>query len=145
MHPTTTVLTDLSSLLKRYPDRCLVVYPECTTTNGKGILEISSSITSAPVGTKIFSINIRYTPADITTPIPQSYIRFLWNLLSQTTHCIRVRIAEDITVKEGDQPLTTLVGDALARLGRVKRVGLGVREKQEFLKLWSKNKGRKRG
>ena len=31
------------------------------------------------------------------------------------------------------------VGEALARLGRSKRVGLGVKEKREFVKVWGKS------
>ena len=33
------------------------------------------------------------------------------------------------------------VAEALARLGRVKRVGLGVRDKEEFVKAWNKQRG----
>jgi hypothetical protein len=32
------------------------------------------------------------------------------------------------------------VAEALARLGRVKRVGLGVRDKKDFVKAWSKQR-----
>lgn len=32
------------------------------------------------------------------------------------------------------------VAEALARLGRVKRVGVGVRQKLEFLKVWQKRR-----
>ena len=32
------------------------------------------------------------------------------------------------------------VAEALARLGRVKRVGLGVRDKNEFVKAWTKQR-----
>jgi hypothetical protein len=32
------------------------------------------------------------------------------------------------------------IGEDLARLGRVKRVGLGVKEKQEFVKVWMKTR-----
>lgn len=35
------------------------------------------------------------------------------------------------------------VADALARLGRVKRVGLGVREKQDFVQSWTKGQSRR--
>lgn len=34
------------------------------------------------------------------------------------------------------------VADALARLGRVKRVGLGIREKSDFVKAWTKQRRR---
>jgi 1-acylglycerol-3-phosphate O-acyltransferase len=36
------------------------------------------------------------------------------------------------------------VADALARLGRVKRVGLGVKEKQHFVQSWTKSRSRTR-
>ncbi len=32
------------------------------------------------------------------------------------------------------------VAEALARLGRVKRVGLGVKDKDEFVKVWTKQR-----
>ena len=34
------------------------------------------------------------------------------------------------------------IGEALARLGRVKRVGLGLKEKQDFVNTWTKTRGR---
>lgn len=89
-------LTDLATLLKQNPSHPIVVFPECVTTNGRGILQFSSSLLTAPSKTRIFPISLRYTAADITTPVPGSYFSFLWNLLSQPTHCIRVRIAESI-------------------------------------------------
>jgi hypothetical protein len=129
-------------------------------------------------------VNLRYTPPDITTPVPGAYISFIWNLLSQPTHCIRVRIAEvvyntakptdpiaekkeryltnfldalgdDSAMTSSTDTLTSVaeqngevnaeekrvldkVGEALARLGRVKRVGLTVKEKAAFVEAWSK-------
>ncbi|KAM5442462.1 Lysophosphatidic acid:oleoyl-CoA acyltransferase 1 [Microsporum ferrugineum] len=158
-HASKADLTDISTLIKRYPNSCVVVFPECTTTNGKGILELSPSLCSALSSTRIFPVNLRYEPADITTPIPGSYVRFIWNLLSKPTHFIRVRIAEsvqrgsavdvplqslrgdsDVTLDLDQQKLLFLVGDSLARLGRVKRVGLGVRQKQEFVRMWDKTR-----
>ena len=87
-------LTDISSLLRRNPGACVVVLPECTTTNGRAILPLSPSLLATPSATKIFPINLRYTPADVTTPVPGEYGRFMWNLCSRPTHCIRVRLAE---------------------------------------------------
>lgn len=175
-------MTDLSSLLLRHPGRVIVVFPECTTTNGRGILPFSPSLLTAPPGTKIFPISLRYTPPDITTPVPGKYLPFIWNLLSKPTHCIRVRIAEvvyntskstdkkdskylenllsgagedtaqasstDTLVSLGEQSDITpeeqrvldKVGEALARLGRVKRVGLSVRDKAAFVDVWSKKR-----
>jgi hypothetical protein len=180
--PANANLVDLPTLVASYPHQAIVVFPECTTTNGRGILKFSPSLLSASTKTKIFPISLRYTAADITTPVPRTYTTFLWNLLSKPTHCIRVRIAEsvhnskltageaipirdyttnsvdtlldDITSgsdtldgSEEGEPLTAgekrfldKVGEALARLGRVKRVGLGVKEKAEFVKAWTRQR-----
>ncbi|KAF2456584.1 hypothetical protein BDY21DRAFT_372650 [Lineolata rhizophorae] len=91
--PPGTKLTDLAALLRAHPDRAVVVFPECTTTNGRAILPFSPSLTRAPPGVKIFPVSLRYSPPDITTPVPATYADFLWNLCSKPTHCIRVRIA----------------------------------------------------
>ena len=175
--PPNAKLTDLETLIQQHPNRAIVVYPECTTTNGKAILPFSSSILTAPSTAKIFPISLRYTAADITTPVPNTYTTFLWNLLSKPTHCIRVRIAESIhhtshvpatrgTAAQIDSQLDdsssdTLSGlneaegpnavekkvldrvaEALARLGRVKRVGLNLKDKEGFVKTWTKHKRR---
>ncbi|OBT58928.1 hypothetical protein VE04_00851 [Pseudogymnoascus sp. 24MN13] len=175
--PAGVKLVDLGTLVSENPDSVIVVFPECTTTNGKGILPLSPSLLNVPSTTKIFPINLRYSPPDITTPVPGRYWSFLWNLLSQQTHCIRVRIAEAVynTAKPGDvssekkdkylvnfldlpeedssdtssgmrkrgvnaeeQKVLDQVGEALARLGRVKRVGLTVKDKAAFVGAWSK-------
>jgi hypothetical protein len=43
-------------------------------------------------------------------------------------------------VTAGEKAFLDLVGESLARLGRVKRVGLGVKEKKEFMVKWSKTR-----
>lgn len=181
-----TRLVDVSTLLQKYPNCPLVMFPECTTTNGRGILPPSQSLLGVPPKTKIFPVSLRYTPTDAVTPLPGTYFSFLWKLLSKPTHCIRVRIAECVVsggcggagnaglnpgklsadtvtslssrrlpfsgnqgqgqfgaVLSGEEqvslPERTLldqVGESLARLGRVKRVGLGVKEKRDFIALW---------
>jgi 1-acylglycerol-3-phosphate O-acyltransferase len=153
-------MVDLATILRENPDSSVVVFPECTTTNGRGILQLSPSLVTAPASTKIFPVNMRYTPADITTPIPASYFSFLWKACAKPAHCIRVRIAEYVyntsatsagldtngqsieTAKEKGHALTPderkvldKIGESLARLGRVKRLALGVEDKQEFVGL----------
>ncbi|KAK0652929.1 hypothetical protein B0T16DRAFT_407059 [Cercophora newfieldiana] len=154
-------LTDLRALLERHPDRVIAVFPECATTNGKGILPLSPSLLTVPSETVIFPVSMRYTPPDVTTPVPGAWPAFLWKLLSRPTHCIRVRIAEgmhntsvatngtsslpsgptaaedDDTTPEERQVLDR-VADALARLGRAKRVGLTIRDKKAFVEAWKK-------
>lgn len=46
--------------------------------------------------------------------------------------------AESMNVAE--KRVLDKVAEALARLGRVKRVGLGVKDKDEFVKAWTKQR-----
>ncbi|KAL6799484.1 hypothetical protein GGI42DRAFT_56260 [Trichoderma sp. SZMC 28013] len=154
-------LVDLKELVKQYPNRVIAVFPECGTTNGKAILPFSPSILQTPPDVHIFPVSIRYTPSEITTPIPGQWLRFLWTLLSRPTTCIRVRIAEgqtnkaaaksgdnipsDLTYRGGagaainseEQKLLDWIGEALARLSRVKRVGLTMKDKAAFVRAWT--------
>jgi 1-acylglycerol-3-phosphate O-acyltransferase len=187
-------LVDIQTLLKRNPDRVLALFPECTTTNGRGILPLSPCLVTIPPRTKVYPVSLRYTPPDVTTPVPHSYFAFLWNLCSKPSHCIRIRIAEamyntsqTVSTKQttakvssaytanyfdtlgsdgGGSDADTLVGsngedsegatttkeekafldkiaEALARLGRVKRVGLGVKEKVDFVSMWATSRSRR--
>lgn len=170
-----TQLVDVSTLVEKHPNRPIVIFPECTTTNSRAILPLSHSLLGVPAETKIFPVSLRYTPVDVVTPLPGSYISFLWTLLSKPTHCIRVRIAEYVMsgrsaidippalstrkstyhtnyldtldsdagageLSPSENALLDQVGESLARLGRVKRVGLGVKEKQDFVRTWSKTR-----
>lgn len=161
--PNPRKLTTLRQLREDYPHRVITVFPECSTTNGKGLLPLSPSLLSSSADTKIFPLSLRYTPQDITTPIPGTYFTFFWNLLSKPTHCIRVRIAEAVTNKsdltngvqeiESDSDEETQVGDesttpegrklldhvaeTLSRLARNKRVGLTLRDKAAFVEAWT--------
>ncbi|AEO56720.1 hypothetical protein MYCTH_2090897 [Thermothelomyces thermophilus ATCC 42464] len=164
-------LTDLRALVARYPGRAIAVFPECGTTNGRGILPLSPCLLTAPAESPIFAVSLRYTPPDVTTPIlgAKGSAAFAWKLLGRPTHYIRVRIAEGVhnttaasngvsagsaaagSVRRGDwegraedqptaeeQQLLDRIGEALARLGRAKRVGLTLKEKAAFLKAWAK-------
>jgi hypothetical protein len=167
--PPSATLIPLPTLLGQNPNRMILLFPEATPTNGKGILKFTPALNTAPSATKIFPVSLKYTPADITTPIPNTWARFFWALLSRPTHCIRVRIAETIYNHESDRvrlngkngtggggggsSSDTVVEDddeggaakkgvcergaeALARIGRVKRLNLGVKEKIGFVKAW---------
>jgi hypothetical protein len=160
-------LTDVRALLERYPDRVIAVFPECGTTNGRATLPFSPSLLTVPPDTKIFPVSMRYTPPDITTPVPGAWAGFLWKLLSRPTHCIRVRIAEGVyntssvtngsghssvspvngkeSGQEGDvtaeeQRMLDRIGEALARLGRNTRVGLTLRDKAAFVEAWNRRR-----
>ncbi|RKF57763.1 putative lysophosphatidic acid:oleoyl-CoA acyltransferase [Golovinomyces cichoracearum] len=178
--PENVKLTDIKTLIDNNQQRAIVVFPECTTTNGTGIMPLSPSLLTVPCTTKIFPLNLRYAPADITTPVPGLYFSFIWNLLATPTHSIRVRIAQavynnsptqmqmkdrillnqpDSKPRNNDQSnihiisdnyksqysqfhssggrnVLDTVGEALARLGRVQRVGLTVKDKIKFIEAW---------
>ncbi|CAM1502725.1 Fc.00g075010.m01.CDS01 [Cosmosporella sp. VM-42] len=165
--PKNVQLVDIKDLLDECPNRVIAVFPECGTTNGKAILPFSSSILQCPSDVHIFPVSIRYTPSDVTTPIPGQWFKFLWNLLSRPTTCIRVRIAEGqmnsaasqtngvtspvpselryrndtgAAVSGEEQRVLDRIGEALARLSRVKRVGLTLKDKIAFVEAV---KGRK--
>ena len=204
-------LVTLRQLTTENPNKIICVFPETTTTNGRGILPLCPSLLSADGSTRIYPVNLRYTPQDVTTPVPGGYASWFWRLLSKPSHQMRVRIASRVynssnqdsparqtsitpggagptkaTTATGydtnifDQPdfrngftgdhaeaghgMNVQVGGAvngvdddeprspaeakvlervaedLARLGRVKRVGLGVEDKIGFLKVWGSRK-----
>ncbi|KAI0598857.1 hypothetical protein F4775DRAFT_591977 [Biscogniauxia sp. FL1348] len=167
--PAARRLTTLRALVEANPRRVIAVFPEMTATNGKGILPFSPSLLSAPADAPVFPVSMRYTPADITTPVPGAWLAFLWNLLSKPTHYIRVRVAEAVTntsaATEDDGAKTEemerdgsdddddggnltfeerrfldRIAEALARLARNKRVGLTLRDKAAFVEAWNKRK-----
>ena len=172
--PEDAKLVELKELGQKYPGSIICVFPESTTTNGRGILPLSPCLLTADTKTKIYPVNLRYTPGDITTPVPGGVLNWVWKLLSKPTHQMRVRIAhpiynsasldtpsrgekassmeaniwdsphmrnglhtgeQEVLVGDGQKVLDR-VGEDLARLGRVKRVGLTVSQKVDFVKLW---------
>lgn len=193
--PPASQLTTLTTITAQNPNRITVVFPEATPSNGRAILTLTPALLSASPRTKIYPVSLRYTPADIVTPLPglAPALHFIWTLLSSSTHCIRTRIGgvvrnppadaiasskagingaanragransatssssgyesnyfdtlaansrdEDMRpdedgLVEPERKVLDMVADSLARLGRVKRVGLGVREKARFVEVW---------
>ena len=195
--PPASQLTTLTAITAQNPNRITVVFPEATPSNGRAILTLTPALLSASPRTKIYPVSLRYTPADIVTPLPglAPALHFLWTLLSSSTHCIRTRIGavvrnppadavasskssincvssragransatssssgagyessyfdtlaasardEDVRADEDglvepERKVLDMVADSLARLGRVKRVGLGVGEKARFVEVW---------
>lgn len=164
-------LVSVADLLRDYPGRVVAVFPECGTTNGKAIMPFSPSVLSAPPDVHIFPVSLRYTPSDVTSPIPGQWLRFLWNLLSRPTTLVRVRVAEgqvnssaaatnggssfavdtsggarsrqaDGDISSNEQKVLDRIGEALARLSRVKRVGLTMNDKAVFVNTMKGKKAR---
>jgi hypothetical protein len=204
--PPASQLTTLNAITSQNPNRITVVFPEATPSNGRAILTLTPALLSASPKTKIYPVSLRYTPADIVTPLPgiAPALHFVWTLLSSSTHCIRTRIGVAVrnppadavasskasglmnggvasgragransatssssnsgyetnyfdtfapTADDGnngdshpdadglvepERRVLDMLADSLARLGRVKRVGLGVREKARFVEVWRK-------
>ncbi|KAI5356882.1 putative phospholipid/glycerol acyltransferase [Septoria linicola] len=188
LNPSPEGSIELSQIMANDPSRTVVVFPEGTTSNGRGILRPTPSLLSAGRATSIFPVSIKYTPSDIVAPIPGwvEIPRFLWKLSSRQTHCIRVRVGLPLTIATihqeengsrearprqqngydtnffdslkaaetsevdeeptaSEQNVLNVIVDQLARLGRVKTLGLGVDEKIEFVNAWQgKTKSKKR-
>lgn len=166
--PANAKLVRITDLLQQFPDRVIAVFPECGTSNGKAILPFSPSLMDTPSNAPIFPVSIRYTPSDVTTPIPGRWFVFLWNLLSWPSICIRVRVAEsqrnsatapdsgasgssrsgELTNRKNasaegassERRILDRIGEALARLSRVKRVGLTMQDKADFVSVYSGKK-----
>ena len=162
--PKGTELITVKKLLEQCPRRVICIFPEAGTTNGKAILPFSPSILDTPADVPIFPVSLRYSPSDVTTPVPGQWIRFLWNLLSRPWTSIRVRVAEgqmntsaattngisvesagelrarvtDGNITNEEQRVVDRVGEALARLSRVKRVGLTMNDKAKFVEAYKK-------
>ena len=158
--------TTVAALLKENPDRIIAVFPECSTTNGRGVLPLSPSLLTVPPNIDIFPLSIRYTLPDVTTPVPGTYTRFFWCLLSRVTTYLRVRLADAIHNTSGvktdasdpyctddeqagtdgasaeavfttsEKKVLDHIADTLARLGRNRRVGLTLTHKAAFAKAW---------
>ncbi|CUS14219.1 unnamed protein product, partial [Tuber aestivum] len=104
----------LAELCKRYGDsRIIAVFPEATTTNGRGVLRFAPSLDTLHGDVEIFPVSLRYSPADVTTPVPGTYGYTLFALLSRPTHCIRVRIGEVLRNDDGgEKEREELAGDS---------------------------------
>jgi hypothetical protein len=75
---------------------------------------------------------MKYTPLDITLPTPSPWT-FLWRTTSFAKHSMRVRITHR-PIGKGD------FVEAMRRTGRMKSVGLGAKEKREFLAAWKRKR-----
>lgn len=84
--------------------------------------------------------NTSLSPAPVK---PSSYATNLLDALDDDTVSSASTLLGDeteISLTKDEKVVLDKVGDALARLGRGKRLGLGVREKIEFEKVWNKKK-----
>lgn len=116
----------LNDLRGRYPDRIIILFPECTTSNNRGILAFCPLMVD-----EAFVMSIKYNnPPYLSTPLPGHLAQFIWSLTSVWQHGCRL--------KGSSQKLEYEHADALARFSRLPRTNLGIDEKVEFLKAWNR-------
>jgi hypothetical protein len=90
-----------------------------------------------------------YNTSKPTDPVAEKKERYLTNFLDTLGEDSAMTSSTDTLTSLSDQPaevnaeekrILDKVGEALARLGRVKRVGLTVKDKAAFIDAWSKRK-----
>ncbi|KAK9246853.1 hypothetical protein V1506DRAFT_533954 [Lipomyces tetrasporus] len=127
--------------------KVIVIFNEATPTNGRAllapamdrILDEDNHITGK---CRVFPSLIRYSPPDITTPIPpSSSLHYLCRVTSRwKAYSVRVRIAEPLDAT--DKNVIVSAFDEICRIGRITRVGeeLGASSKLKFVKAWKKGR-----
>ncbi|KAI0303220.1 hypothetical protein BC826DRAFT_984055 [Russula brevipes] len=147
-------------------NRPLVVFPECTTSNGRGLLRFAELFKGRPVpvkGYKIFVMCIRYDPPTLLSPTlsrsvpsplnPLSHIFSLAKTLQPLTMSVRLlpqtespsspsfMASEVVSSDVGDDILTAACTSLISQLGKLKKVNMGWEDKAHFLKLYREKQG----
>ncbi|ORY76060.1 hypothetical protein BCR37DRAFT_389521 [Protomyces lactucae-debilis] len=116
----------LAELRRVYKDRVLVLFPEATPTNNRGLLAFQPVIAD-----EAYVVGIRYgTPACLTSPIPNT-VKFLWACFSVLRHEVRLKVSAG-PVLQADWEET------MARCARISRTRLAVADKLAFLDAWER-------
>ncbi|PPQ92351.1 hypothetical protein CVT25_008701 [Psilocybe cyanescens] len=155
--------TELRSLeeIRQNASKPVVVFPECTTSNGRGLLRFADVFRqTVPVKKyQVFVVSIRYDPPTdlaptLTHTIPSRILNPLLHIfslgaaLSFSQMSIRVlapsespssqlfmahEVLSDYT---GEDQLSETCGHLIAQMGKLKRIGLGWEEKSNFLDFY---------
>lgn len=81
----------------------------------------------------VYAANIKYSPLDITLPTPSAG-PLIWRATSFFKHGMRVRISHRPLIRGAD------LHEVLGKTGRLKSVGLGAKDKLEFLDVWKRKR-----
>ncbi|GJE84450.1 hypothetical protein PsYK624_005260 [Phanerochaete sordida] len=144
-------------------DRPVVVFPECTASNGRGLLRFSNVFprTTLPVKDfQVFIMCVRYDPPTALTPTlshsipsnmlnPLPHIFQLASTLLPLTLSIRLLapsespssgafLASEFAApgSKNDDVLSEACAALIAQIGKMKRVGLGWEDKVAFLEFY---------
>ncbi|KAF7776242.1 hypothetical protein Agabi119p4_4635 [Agaricus bisporus var. burnettii] len=147
--------------IRRSARRPIVVFPECTTSNGRGMLRFAKVFNEdIPVkGCQVFVMCVRYDPPTSSAPT-LTYATALSGstLLGLVSHAFRIAcfpfssavsirllapsespssqlfIASDhIKGTPGEDPLAEASANLISQIGRLKRTGMGWEDKASFL------------
>ncbi|KAF9452458.1 hypothetical protein P691DRAFT_721878 [Macrolepiota fuliginosa MF-IS2] len=146
--------------IRKSTRRPVAVFPECTTSNGRGLLRFANVFNSeVPVkGYQVFIMCVRYDPPTAYTPTlacPAAYpgpvflnpISYIFRITrSLAPHAISIRllapsespgsqlfIASDyVKGTPGEDQLAEASANLIAQIGRLKRTGMGWEDKASF-------------
>ncbi|KAI0307344.1 hypothetical protein B0F90DRAFT_1814108 [Multifurca ochricompacta] len=144
-------------------NRPVVVFPECSTSNGRGLLRFAEVFKERAVpvrGYRIFVMCVRYDPPTALSPTlshsipstlnPLSHVFSLAAALRPLTMSIRLlpitespsspsfMASEVISGDVGNDTLSAACAGLISQLGKLKRMSLSWEDKILFLKLYRK-------
>jgi len=149
-------------LIRKKANKPLVVFPECTTSNGRGLLRFANVFQGEKIPTKayqVFVMCIRYDPPTTMKPTlthsiagdtlnPLSHAFSLCTALSSQTMSVRLlapsespssqlfMVNEVITGVTGEDQLSEACASLIAQIGKMKRTGMGWEDKAALLELY---------
>ncbi|KAH8106125.1 hypothetical protein BXZ70DRAFT_918320 [Cristinia sonorae] len=146
-------------------DRPIVIFPECTTSNGRGLLRFADVFQGIEVPVKkfkVFVMCVRYDPPTSLSPsvshsIPSSTINPLIHMFKLATSLAPLNISirllnptespssgsfllSEVLSNEPPDVLSEVCASLVAQIGKMKRVGMGWEDKVSFLDLYRAKK-----
>ncbi|CAL1701382.1 unnamed protein product [Somion occarium] len=147
-------------------DRPVVVFPECTTSNGRGLLRFADVFKGVDVPVKkfkVFLMCVRYDPPTALAPtlsqsIPSSTLNPLMHIFKLTTSFLPLTLSirllapsespssgsfllsDFLTGGHYEDPLSECCAALIAQIGKFKRTGLGWEDKAAFLEFYRDKK-----
>ncbi|KAK7203081.1 hypothetical protein BZA70DRAFT_81197 [Myxozyma melibiosi] len=139
-----SVLSDIVSKAKS-KDKVVVLFAEGTTTNGRGFLYSSAmkiKLDSTSTENTLIPSHIKYTPPDVSTPVPVSSVFIYLLKLMCNWKGWSVRVQFGTPVPQTAEGSIAQCIDSICTLGRIKKLGdeLNAESKAEFVKAWTKSR-----
>ncbi|KAJ3373015.1 hypothetical protein HDU91_001448 [Kappamyces sp. JEL0680] len=141
----------LEEFLDGYTDSVpLVIFPEATTSNGRGLLQFMVQFARVPSHVQLEVIGLRYTWDNFCPCYTTGSLRMhCWTLLQQYSNSLDVRRVSQHDIEEiageakGDpQAFTLQLSTLLATALRLRRVGKNAKDKAEFLEYFEERESR---